>query len=212
MKSYAELAASVIISQKGNDTVLLHQDSSLSLVGTGRSAFVFRIQSTNYALKVFFPSFKHIALEEAEIYRGLKGISYFPELYGVGENFIVIDFIQGDTLFECLRKGIRVSKHHIEEIDLALQLARERGFNPSDIHLRNLLVTTQNEIMIIDVARFRQTKNCQQWSDIKTVYHKFYLSPFFPKKIPSFILNKMASLYKKHLLQRWFNQVNLAGK
>ncbi len=212
MKSYAELAASVIFSQKGNDTVLLDRDSSLQFIGAGRSAFVFRIISTDYALKVFFPAFKHIAVEEAEIYQELNGISYFPKLHGAGENYIVIDFIEGNTLFDCLCKGILVSRYHIEEINSALQLARERGLNPSDIHLRNLIVTYQNEIKIIDVARFRQTKKCSQWTDIKKAFHKYYLSPLFPKKIPSFFLNKIASLYKKHIFQRWLAQVQLAEK
>lgn len=207
MKSYAELAASVVISRKGNDIVLVDKDFSLDLIGEGRSAFVFRIRSTDLALKVFFPDFHHIALEEADIYSELEGIDFFPTLHGAGENFIVIDYIKGNTLFDCLCKGIKVSKYHIEEIDFALQQAGKRGLNPSDIHLRNLLVTNQNTIKIIDVARFRQTKNCNQWADIKTVFYKFYLSPLFPKKIPSYILNRIAGLYKNQTFQRLFTQV-----
>jgi predicted Ser/Thr protein kinase len=198
MKSFKQLAESVVFSQIGDTVNLLHKDSLLQFVGEGRSAFVFRIKSTDKVIKVFFPQFSNIAKEEAEIYRLLKGLRYYPNLYDAGENYIVIDFIEGMTLFSCLTKGKRVLDEHIREIDYALDLARSRGLNPSDIHLRNIFVTKNNQIMIIDVARFRQTKQCTQWSDLKTAYHKYYRVPLFPKMIPSFILNTIATLYKNN--------------
>jgi predicted Ser/Thr protein kinase len=201
MKSYKQLAESVVFSQKGDTVTLLHKDSSLEFVGEGRSAFVFRITSTDKVIKVFFPTHTHIATEEAEIYRLLEGISYFPKLYDAGENYLVIDYIKGMTLFTCLTKGKRVSVEHIKEIDFALDLARSRGLNPSDIHLRNIFITEEGTIMLIDVARFRQSKQCTQWYDLKTAYRKYYLSRLFPKKIPSYILNKIAALYKRKQLQ-----------
>ena len=38
-------------------------------------------------------------------------------------------------------------------------LARQRGLNPSDIHLRNIFLTDRGEIKVIDVARFGQKKS-----------------------------------------------------
>jgi predicted Ser/Thr protein kinase len=202
--SYDALAKSVVIRHKANTIKLINHDPSLQLIGEGRSAFVFRILSTNFALKVFFPSHEHTAIEEAEIYKKLEGISYFPHLYDAGKNYIVIDYIEGTTLFDCLRKGIRVSKKHIEDIDHALDMARGCELNPSDIHLKNLFITSQDTVKLIDVARFRQTKRCSQWDDIKLAFHKFYLSPLFPKKIPSYFLDRISNLYKQKKLPKWF--------
>ena len=70
MDTYEALAKTV---QINNNNLLLNYDDSLIHVGTGRSAFVFRIKSTMKAMKVFFPSLTHIAREEAEIYRKLQG-------------------------------------------------------------------------------------------------------------------------------------------
>jgi predicted Ser/Thr protein kinase len=206
MNSYDELAESVVIRHKANKAKLINHNPSLKLIGAGRSAYVFRIQSTNLALKVFFPTFEYIAKEEAEIYKILEDISYFPHLHGSGKNYIVIDYIEGTTLFDCLRKGIRVSKKHIEDIDHALDMARDRGLNPSDIHLKNLFITSQDTVKLIDVARFRQTKRCSQWDDIKLAFHKFYLSPLFPKRIPSYFLDRISHLYKQQKLQKWFTE------
>ncbi|WP_456277747.1 protein kinase family protein [Bacillus sp. AK128] len=203
MKSFEELAASIVFSEENGITKLCKYDSSLALIGEGRSAVVFRIHHTNFALKVFFPSLIHIAKEEAEIYQKLQLSSYFPRLHGAGNNYIVIDYIEGTTLFDCLRLGVKVRPEHIKEIDDALRQAREFGLNPSDIHLKNIMVTNQGEIKLIDVARFRQVKNCSQWDDIKLAYFKFYQRSFFPKKIPLSFLNMISKVYKNEKIQRW---------
>ena len=198
MESYQALAKTVLISDKTNR--LIRSDDSLTLVGTGRSAFVFKIKSSNRVIKIFFPRFVHIASEEAEIYKLLKDISYFPTIYESGQNYIVMEFIEGLTLFQCITHGKPITPNHINEVEYALSLASDKGLNPSDIHLRNIFITTNGEIKIIDVARFRQTKDCSQWHDIKKAYHQLYQKRFFPKKIPATLLNIVAFLYKKQLI------------
>lgn len=200
MNDYCRLAASVKYTRKKRRMILEGKDASLSLVGMGRSAFVFKIPSDNKAVKVFFPEFKTIAREEAEIYRLLKGIPQFPVLHESGDNYLVMDYIEGMTLFDCLTQGIPIDLKKIEEVDRVLMLAKERGLNPSDIHLRNILITSEGEIKMIDVARFRQTKDCLQWRDLKRAFHWFYFKPFFPKKIPAHVLNMIAAVYKKRLI------------
>lgn len=194
MNTYQALANTVIINKKNR---LLSYDDSLKLVGTGRSAFVFRIKSSDKAIKIFFPEFTTIAKEEAEIYRSLQNITYYPSIYESGSNYIVMDYIEGLTLFECLVHGKTITSAHIEEIDYALLLATERGLNPSDIHLRNIFITSTGRVKIIDVARFRQVKKCRQWHDLKQAYNKLYHKKFIPKKIAAPYLNIIAFFYKK---------------
>ena len=78
MNQYEHLANSVVYSIRGSKAALIHKDSSLNLVGEGRSAFAFRIKGTNLVLKVFFPQFEKVAAEEAEIYKELAGNPFFP--------------------------------------------------------------------------------------------------------------------------------------
>ncbi|MBY6052458.1 protein kinase family protein [Cytobacillus firmus] len=201
MKLYHQLADSVKFSRSLNWTRLLEKDDRLEFIGAGRSAFAFRIKETNLVLKVFFPEFKRIAREEAEIYRALPDNPYYPSLYGSGDNYIVIDYVQGLTLFDCLAQGVPINEETIGQIDEALKLARESGLNPSDIHLRNIILTEDGRIKIIDVARFKQTKNCTQWDDLKHAFYKFYRRRYFPKKIPVLIMNTIAALYKKRIVR-----------
>ena len=120
LNTYQALAKSVVINKKNR---LISYDDSLKHIGTGRSAFVFRIKSSNKAMKIFFPEFTYIAKEEAEIYQTLQNISYYPSIYDAGSNYIVMDYIEGSTLFECISQGKPITSAHIKEIDYALSLA-----------------------------------------------------------------------------------------
>lgn len=197
MNRYQALASTVVIDKKHR---LIRYDHSLKLVGKGRSAFVFKIKSSNKAIKIYFPEFHHIAKEEAEIYHILRNTRYYPEIYDWGTNYIIIDYIEGLTLFECLSKGKRITPVHINEINKALSLAEGKGLNPSDIHLRNIFIDRNGEIKIIDVARFRQLKKCVQWNHLKIAYERLYQKQFFPKRVIPSLLNSIAFLYKKGLI------------
>ena len=200
MSLYGDLASSVVYMMKGSRVVLAEKDERLQLIGEGRSAFAFRIRGTDHVLKVFFPPFERIAVEESAIYKELKGNPFFPAMHESGKNYLVMDYVQGTTLFNCLVKGIPIASEHIKEVDNALQLAREKGLNPSDIHLRNIIVTPEGDVRLIDVARFRQTKKCSQWDDLKIAFYKFYRHKRFPKKVPQYAMNLVAFFYKKGLL------------
>ncbi|GKV65751.1 MULTISPECIES: protein kinase family protein [Sporosarcina] len=200
MNSYLELANSVIIDKENR---LVSCDKSLRLIGTGRSAFVFKVTSTNKAMKVFFPNLAYISIEEAEIYQSLQGIHYFPSIYETGSNYIIMDYIEGYTLFECMTYGVVITADHIKEIDYALSLASAAGLNPSDIHLRNIFITSDGNIKLIDVARYRQMKKCRQWSNLKKAHRQFYRKRFFLKKVPASFLNILASLYKRGLIPNY---------
>jgi predicted Ser/Thr protein kinase len=193
LDTYEKLAQTVKINKNNH---LIDFDDSLLHIGTGRSAFVFRIRSTMQAIKVYYPSFPHLAREEAEIYGKLQDITYYPTVYSSGENYIAMDYIEGLTLFDCIVVGKVIMADHIAEIDRALSMATSRGLNPSDIHLRNIFITADDNIKIIDVARFRQKKHCHQWNNLKKSYRQLYSKRFFPKKIPAAILNGVAWLYK----------------
>ena len=197
LDTYQALAKTVIINK---DNRLISHDDTLTLVGTGRSAFVFRIKASNKAMKLFFPAFSYIAKEEAEIYETFQNIAYYPSIYEAGPNYIVMDYIEGKTLFECLSTGHIITPNHLKEIDYALSLASKQGLNPSDIHLRNIFITSTGAIKIIDVARFRQKKDCKQWANLKKAYYQFYQKSLFPKRIPAPLLNIIAFHYKKGLI------------
>ncbi len=93
----------------------------------------------------------------------------------------------------------------IQQVEEALSDARGAGLNPSDIHLRNLILTETGAVRVIDVARFEQTKTCTQWDDLKSAYHALYKNRY-SQKDSGFWLEIIAFLYKKDWFQKRFAQ------
>lgn len=188
--------ADVAFERQNHATHVAAYHPELDLHGIGRSAAVFRIKDTRLVIKVFFPDYAHIAVEEAVIYRTLEGVSHFPRLYEVGQNYIVIDYIEGMTLFECLTEGIWIDSEYIEQIDEALIKARQLGLTPSDVHLRNIILGPEGRIYLIDLARFRQGQHVDhQWEDLKRMY-RLYRHRFVPKRYSARLLNSIAYFYR----------------
>ncbi len=196
---YQALANSVVMEKKKRNPRLKSYSNALQLIGAGRSAYVFKVKNEQIALKVFFPDKAYIATEEAAIYRKLPSGSYYPALHEEGTNYIAIDYLDGHTLFHYLENGIYIPEEKIHAINEALEIARNAGLNPSDIHLKNIMITINQEVKLIDVARFRQTKKDRQWDDLQKVYFKGYVKPYFPKRIPRIFLNCIAAVYKTGL-------------
>lgn len=191
-----EIYADVSFEQDVHETRVTAYHQDLELHGIGRSAAVFRVKDTRLVIKVFFPGYTQIAAEEAVIYRTLEGLPQFPHLYEVGPTYIVIDYIEGKTLFECLTKGIWIDKAYIEQVDEALIKARQLGLTPSDVHLRNIILTPKGRIYLIDLARFRQGQHIDhQWEDLKRMY-RLYRLRFVPKRYSEQLLNGIAYLYR----------------
>ena len=192
LASFSSLAQSVSFTSQGSSFRLNDKHPELEPIGKGRSAYAFKIKETNLVIKVFFPSFESVAKEEADVYKVLGQNPYYPSLYDSGDRYLVIDYISGDTLFDCLVKGIEIRNEYIHEIQQALLYARKQGLNPADIHLKNIILTKDKSIKMIDVARFRQHQKCRRWLDLKKAYTKIYKKWFFPNKTPEFVLNLIA--------------------
>ncbi|MGI1805630.1 serine/threonine protein kinase [Exiguobacterium sp. TDN 0502] len=200
MKTDAELAKRIELKQSGATCSIESFPDALDWIGTGRSAYVFRIRGTDRVIKKFFPSFRHLAALEGGIYEQLTAFPTYATMYEYDLDYIVLEYIEGQTLFECLVSGTYIPETVLSTVDAALTEARAVGLNPSDIHLRNILLTA-NGPRIIDVARFRQTEPCTQWDDLKKAYQYIYTKPFFPKKLSETFLNAIADVYKGRLFE-----------
>ncbi|GAB7389014.1 serine/threonine protein kinase [Bacillaceae bacterium] len=195
--NFAEIVSQVVLSKSDGMVVAISYPTALQFIGNGRSAVVFRLKKDpSKALKVFHPQFAEMAENEIAVYLKLGHSPYYPQMYAYGKLYLVIEYIEGKTLFKCLTEGIFIPEKVIHEVDAAIEHARKKGLNPSDIHLRNIMLTEQG-VKMIDVARFLQKKDCRQWDDLKKAYYQMYLHPSFPKKIPERILNYIASKYHK---------------
>lgn len=192
-----ELSQLKVRSHGDNELVTVKNNSNaFECVGVGTDAAVFRwSDSPDFALKVFSNDKIHKIEPESRVYLTLNQSEYYPIYHGKGSNFLVLSFEKGVTLYECLLKGIHIPKQVIEDVDNARQHALEKGLNPRDIHLKNILLQ-QGRAKIVDVSEYLQPGNDNRWEYLKEGYQKYYhLIDGTP--LPHWILETV---------RKWYNQ------
>lgn len=193
----AEIALSNIqVSKNGDNELVLIEGKSevLECIGMGTDAAVFVYQPLpDYAYKLYAAEAIPKKLAEIEVYQALAGSTYFPVFYGSGERYVVISNESGITLYDCLIQGVPVPKQVIDDVEAARQFVRERGLNPRDIHLKNVLFQNGRG-KVLDVSEYIQSGNDKRWEHLVWAYDNLY--PFIEgKKIPISILEAVKKRY-----------------
>lgn len=192
-----ELSNLKVLSNGKNELVTVKGNSDkLECIGLGTDAAVYRFSdSPQYAFKVFSNDKLEKLEQENEVYLNLGQSEYFPVYYGRGMNFLVISFEKGLTLYECLLKGIHIPKQVIVDVDNGINYATERGLNPRDIHLKNILLQ-DGRAKLLDVSEYLNPGNDNRWEYLKEGYLEYY-HHFDGKALPFWLLETA---------RKWYNQ------
>src|SRR5690625_710044 len=111
--------------------------NELQLIGQGRSAAVFRRVGSMRAVKVFYSGQQDLAEKEGKIYEQLSKHVYYPELFEVGDGYLVIEYLEGMTLYDCLVSGVPITPRMVTMVDEALNRSEE---HTSELQSRGHLV------------------------------------------------------------------------
>lgn len=173
------------------------------LLGAGNYATV--VGHPDYpdrVVKVYAPGRPGIEAE-TEVYRRLGSHPAYSECYHVGGNYLVLRRLRGITLFECLRRGIRIPEQVIHDVDEALVYARNRGLYPNDVHGKNVMMH-DGRGLVVDVSDFLEQEPCHKWDHLKNAYYKYYRRTLsrFPVPVPLPVLNLIRKSYR--LYTRYF--------
>lgn len=135
--------------------------------------------------------------EEIEVYRRLGKHPAYSECYYAGETFLILKRLTGITLYECLRRGIRIPEQVIRDIDKALDYARRRGLNPHDVHGKNVMMI-EGRGVVVDVSDFLNHTYCAMWDDLKKSYYALYKPLLLrrPFPLPHALLNMLRKGYR----------------
>lgn len=167
----------------------------------------------NYAAVLMHPDFPRCAVkvyapgrpgleEELRVYESLGRHPAFSECYGSGENFIILKRLEGVTLYDCIRKGIRIPERVVSDIDEALDYARSKGLYPHDIHAKNVMMA-DGRGLVLDVSDFLKMEYCRMWDDFKKAYRKIYKPLLLrrPFPVPELMLEGVRKSYRHY--KRW---------
>jgi len=189
------LSCMEVMKQGTNDPVTIEGDSNeLHCIGIGTDAAVFVYEPLpNYAYKLY--AAEALPKKEAEIsvYRSLQGSPYFPTFYGAGERYVAISRESGMTLYDCLLYGVPVPRQVIDDVEAARSFVREKGLNPRDIHLKNVLLQNGRG-KVLDVSEYIQSGNDRRWEHLLWAYDNVY--PLIEgKKLPLWVLEAVKNGY-----------------
>ena len=192
-----ELSKVKVISNGDNDFVTVKGNSDkFQCIGVGTDAAVFRfVDEPHYAFKVFSDDTLGKIEIEKEVYLKLGHSEYFPVCYGSGSNFLVISFEEGITLYDCLLEGIHIPKQVIQDVENAKNYAFNRGLNPRDIHLKNILLH-EGRAKILDVSEYMKQGNDNRWEHLKDGYKEHY-HLIDGKALPHWIIETVRKWYNK---------------
>lgn len=180
-----------------NPVVVYHVPFSWRLLGAGNYAAVFyHLDYPDQVVKIYAPGRPGLE-EELEVYHRLGAHPAFSECLYAGENFLVLKRLHGVTLYDCMHRGLRIPKQVIQDIDQALDYARQQGLYPHDVHGRNVMMH-DGRGLVVDVSDFLRQEKCSAWEDLKKAYYWFYLPVLAPLKLrlPYFVLDLVRRSYR----------------
>ncbi|WP_099156987.1 serine/threonine protein kinase [Virgibacillus ndiopensis] len=191
------LSQITVSSNPNNEPVTIHGDADgLKCIGVGTDAAVFQsIYAPDYAFKLYAEDKVSKIKTEAEVYRELGDASFFSTCFASTEQYLVLSYEEGTTLFDCILQGVHIPKQVLKDVEDAREYIRAKGLNPRDIHLKNILLQN-GRAKILDVSEYVQPGNDFRWEHLKKAYEDYY----------HIIDGKPVPFWLMETVRKWYNQ------
>ena len=198
-KAAESLTQITVTSNPDNNPVSIYGNfDDLKCIGVGTDAAVFQsMHSPAYAFKLYADEKRSKIEIEKKVYQMLGDSPYFPTCFAANDHYLVLSFEPGITLYDCLLQGIHIPNQVIHDVEEARIYAYEKGLNPRDIHLKNVLLQNGRG-KVIDVSEYLQPDNDFRWEHLKTSYEEYY----------HLIAGKSLPFWLVETVRKWYNQRN----
>ncbi|WP_064094065.1 hypothetical protein [Rossellomorea aquimaris] len=193
------LSQVTVMSNPNNEPVTIFGgDDSLRCVGVGTDAAVFQsVYSPEYAFKLYAEDkIAKIKIEE-KVYSLIGESPFFSTCFAANDKYLVLSYEEGITLYDCLLQGVHIPEQVVRDVEEAREYVRQKGLNPRDIHLKNILLQ-DGRAKIIDVSEYVQPGNDFRWEHLKKGYDEHY-HLIDGKSVPFWLLET---------IRKWYNQWN----
>ncbi|WP_155594029.1 serine/threonine protein kinase [Lysinibacillus cavernae] len=174
-KAISSLSKINVFSNPNNEPVTISGEADdLKCIGVGTDAAVFQsLSAPTYAFKIYAKDKIHKVKIEANVYQILEGSPFFSTCFASYDEFLVLSYEEGPTLFDCILQGIHIPEQVVNEVEDAREYVRNKGLNPRDIHLKNILLQN-GRAKIIDVSEYTLQGNDFRWEHFKKGYEQYY--------------------------------------
>ncbi|MEK8131477.1 kinase [Paenibacillus filicis] len=119
------------------------------LIGRGKQGEVYRI-SPERCIKIYK---EHVhARQEHEAYLRAQHSEYTPKLYEAGPDYLIMEYVQGETLYQRLKRKKRMTRKEAEMLHGVLKEMKRLEFTRRDIALFHILIPEEGSLKIIDLV------------------------------------------------------------
>ena len=188
-----------VFSNPNNEPVTISGHvNDLKCIGVGTDAAVFQsIKVPAFAFKKYAKEKVDKVKAEAEVYEKLGESPFFSRCFASYDDFLVLSYEEGNTLFDCVLQGIHIPEQVIHDVEEAREYVRSRGLNPRDIHLKNILLQN-GRAKILDVSEYILPGNDFRWEHLKKGYEQYY----------HLIDGNSVPFWLVETVRKWYNQRN----
>jgi predicted Ser/Thr protein kinase len=130
-------------------SLMVDNPTELKLIGKGAHGAVYKLAGDK-CVKLYAD--KHNAEKEAGSYRIGQSSEIVPRLYEVGENYIIMEFIEGISLWKYISIKNEISYDITKKILHLLKEMRRLGFTRIDSSLRHIIITKDEKLKVIDLV------------------------------------------------------------
>lgn len=164
------------------------------LIGDGKDGEIYRITDEACVKFFFLEETKQRELEALEVGQSSPVI---PRVYEYGDNYIVMEYVQGISLARHLKREGYIDEELTEKILMMLDELKRIGFKRLDTEIRHVLMDEEGGLKVIDHKRAFTSYN-EAPTKLLTGFKKFGLAHVFLKHVKSID----PALYKKWLSHR----------
>ncbi|WP_277584798.1 serine/threonine protein kinase [Psychrobacillus antarcticus] len=196
-KAIDSLSKIKVFSNPNNEPVTISGDADdLKCIGVGTDAGVFQSLSVPaYAFKLYAKDKVNKVKVEANVYRILGDSPFFSICFASYDEYLVLSYEEGKTLFDCILQGIHIPEQVVNDVEDAREYVRSKGLNPRDIHLKNILLQN-GRAKIIDISEYILPGNDFRWEHLKKGYEQYY----------HLIDGNSVPFWLVETIRKWYNQ------
>lgn len=175
IKAIDSLSKIKVYSNPNNEPVTINGDADdIKCIGIGTDAAVFQsLSAPAYAFKLYAKDKIDKVKVEANVYQILGDSPFFPTCFASYDEYLVLSYEKGKTLFDCILQGIHIPEQVVKDVEVAREYVRNKGLNPRDIHLKNIILQN-GRAKIIDVSEYTMPGNDFRWEHLKKGYEQYY--------------------------------------
>lgn len=133
--------------KKGKKELIIHNPTNLKLIGKGVQGAVFQL-SDDRCVKIYFKP--DAAIKEGKVLEAAKDLNIVPQVYEVGENYVVMEYLKGPNLKDYLKKTKNLPESFTKQIIMIRKELKRIGYTRMKTLISHFIVTEGNVLKAID--------------------------------------------------------------